>query len=360
MRLIIGAVLLSFCHGKAKVPDTLKNAQGATTEFLPILTYDTDVGLGYGVKVFALDHLGVDESFDMVLFNSTKGERWYRLVFAIPDFERRQGTEYPIALEVVFDYDKWIKNSFFGIGNTSQYSTREYYTKEPFEISTAISRGITPNAVGLFGIRYKTIRNYNFSAGGRLIALAPAPNAATAHYVSLFLCLRYDTRNSYVNASRGLVLQGETELAPRSGLNNVAFTRFGASLQHYSPCLVQKSVLALRFTVQGIIGDNLPVQVLLPVGGNNTLRGFPQDRFLDKASMIGNMEFRFPIYWRFGGVVGLDAGKVWRHVSELNIDHWAINGVAGLRFSMDTFIVRLDVGMSKETTGFYLNFGQIF
>jgi len=27
---------------------------------------------------------------------------------------------------------------------------------------------------------------------------------------------------------------------------------------------------------------------------------------------------------------------------------------------MDTFVVRLDVGFGKETTGVYFNFGQIF
>jgi hypothetical protein len=27
---------------------------------------------------------------------------------------------------------------------------------------------------------------------------------------------------------------------------------------------------------------------------------------------------------------------------------------------MDTFVVRADIGFGKETTGFYLNFGQLF
>jgi outer membrane protein assembly factor BamA len=132
-----------------------------------------------------------------------------------------------MALDVVFDYDKWIKNSFFGIGSISQNSAREYYTKESVELGVAMSRGITPNTVGQFGIRYKAIRNYDFSAGSRLIGLAPALNAATARYASLFFSLRYDTRNSFVNPSGRWVLQGETELVPRSGLCNVAFTRLG-------------------------------------------------------------------------------------------------------------------------------------
>jgi hypothetical protein len=34
--------------------------------------------------------------------------------------------------------------------------------------------------------------------------------------------------------------------------------------------------------------------------------------------------------------------------------------VFGLRLYMDTFVVRLDAGLGKETTGFFLNFGQLF
>jgi hypothetical protein len=72
-------------------------------EFLPILSYDTDAGVGYGIKSFFLNYLHNNESFDVVLFNSTKGERWYRVVYSLPDFERRQGTVYPLALDLTVD-----------------------------------------------------------------------------------------------------------------------------------------------------------------------------------------------------------------------------------------------------------------
>lgn len=76
-------------------------SEGKKFEFLPLFSYDTDVGLGYGVKGFFLGFLGESESFDVILFNSTKGERWYRLVFSIPDFELRQGKQYPLSLDFI-------------------------------------------------------------------------------------------------------------------------------------------------------------------------------------------------------------------------------------------------------------------
>jgi outer membrane protein assembly factor BamA len=341
-------------------PERDSSLSESTTEGLPILMYDTDVGFGYGAKAFFLNYLGRDESFDLTLFQSTKGERWYRFVFSLPDFERRQGTAYPLALDLVVDYDKYIKNNFFGVGNMSSYSDKEYYTREPLDISMALSRGFTTTLVGQVGWRYKTVRNYNFSEESHLRNLPPALNASRVSYASIFFSLRYDTRDSYINPSQGTVLQGEGEVVPHSGLENVTFTRLSVWAQHYTELLIPKTVLALRLGMQGLMGSDLPVQVLLPIGGGSTLRGSPQDRYLDKVSAVANAEVRFPIIWRFGGVAGFDFGKVWGELKDFDLRRWAVNPVAGLRFYMNTFVVRCDVGFGKETTGLYFNFGQVF
>jgi outer membrane protein assembly factor BamA len=353
-------------QAKAQVDSSLQkpardsSLSESTVEGLPILMYDTDVGFGFGAKAFLLNYLGSNESSDLTLFQSTKGERWYRLVFSIPDFERRQGTVYPLALDLVVDYDKYIKNNFFGVGNGSSFADQEFYTREPLEISLTLSRGFSNHVVGQAGVRYKTILNSNFSEGSHLLKLPPSLNAARVSYASVFFNLRFDTRDSYINPSHGSVLQGEAEVVTHSGLENVTFTQLSAWAQHYTELLMPKTVLALRLGMQGLMGSDLPVQVLLPIGGGSTLRGSPQDRYLDKVSAVANAEVRFPIFWRFGGVAGFDFGKVWGELKDFDLHRWAVNPVAGLRFYMNTFVVRCDVGLGKETTGLYFNFGQVF
>lgn len=332
----------------------------ASIEPLPIVSYDTDIGFGYGAKLFLFDLMKMRESFDFVAFNSTKGERWYRGVFSIPDFESRQGTEYPFALDFTFDYDKWLKNNFYGVGNGSLFSSREQYTREPIEFDFAFSRGFTPNFVGEATITHKSIRNFNFGTDSQLKNLPPALNSGNAAYTSASLSLRYDTRNSFVNPSRGVVLDGEAEFSPRWDLGNTSFTRLAGWFQYYSVLFYPTSIFALRVGVQQVVGDSLPVQVLTSIGGNNTMRGYTQDRYLDKARALINSELRFPIYWRIGGVVGLDAGKVWESLTELDIKKWAVNPVVGLRLYMDNYVVRADMGFGRDGTGFYFNFGQIF
>ncbi len=329
-------------------------------EPLPIFSYDTDIGFGYGAKLFLFDLLNLKESFDFVVFNSTKGERWYRGVFSYPDLEWREGRQYPFAVDLTFDYDKWLKNNFYGVGNTSMFSDREEYTRVPVELSAALSRGFTPQFVGQLVMKYKSIKNYGFDSTSRLKDLPPSLNASTAKYSSVGLNLRYDTRDDYVNPSRGIVLQGEMEYAARNFPGNVSFVRLAGWFQYYRELFYPVTVFALRVGAQQIAGDNLPVQVLTSIGGNNTLRGYTQDRFLDNAGALMNAELRFPIFWRIGGIVGLDAGKVWSSIARADLNRWATNPVTGLRLYMDNFVVRADFGFGSEGMGFYFNFGQMF
>ena len=340
----------------AEVPHTL--------EVLPILSYDTDAGVGYGVKAFLLNPFSRKESFDLTAFSSSKGERWYRMAFSYPDFEVRQGHIYPYAFDVVIDYDKWISNSFFGTGGDSKFSDREYYTREPIDIVASATRAWTPSLLTTIGTRWKSIRNMNFSAVSSL-ASRSALDAGTATSNTLFGTARYDSRDSYINPARGFIAQIEYEhwiplLAP-----NVHLERTAAEIDAYMLLWYPRTVLAVRLRGEGVDGsttggDALPVQYLSSIGGNRTLRGSPQDRFLDNYSAILNAELRFPIWRRFGAVAGLDAGRVWHTTHEIGVARWATNPIFGLRYYFDTFVVRLDVGLGHETTGFYLNFGQLF
>jgi outer membrane protein assembly factor BamA len=330
-----------------------------SVEAFPILSYDTDVGFGYGGKGFLLNTLGWNESFDITLFNSTKGERWYRIVASIPDPETRQRTVYPLGLDVTIDYDKYITNSFFGVGNATSFDNREYFTREPLEISVLFSRGFTESLVLQAGLRFQYVRNREIEPGGLLAGALIPLSLGIARSYSLVLAGRYDTRNSVVQPSYGWVVEGEVARAPLTSLGNVLSTRFHLLVQHYTTLFLPATVLALRAKMQATDGE-IPVQMMLPLGGNNTLRGFVQDRFLGNALFVANAELRFPIFWRFGGVAGLDAGNVWESMSGAGWANWKWNPVAGVRFSMDTFVVRCDVGFGPETTGFYLNFGHIF
>ncbi|MDE3059024.1 MAG: BamA/TamA family outer membrane protein [Bacteroidota bacterium] len=337
-------------------PDSVEQQ---SLEAFPILTYDTDVGFGYGGKIFLLGTLNAKESFDVTLFNSTKGERWYRLVFSIPDFELRQGTMYPLAFDVTIDYDKYLKANLFEPGNFSPPSPHETYTREPLEVSASGSRGFTRNFVATLGIKFKNVRSYYFAEQSRVLQLFPSLDFNKTHSLSLYTTVRFDTRNSFINPQHGSVFQIEFETANRQYKSDFSFFRTTLTAEYFAE-VFPRITLASRVVFQNISGSGIPLWAQSSLGGNNTLRGFPMDRFIDNGMSLLNGELRFPIFRRLGGVLFFDDGKVFNSYRSASIKGWHSNAGVGLRFYMDTFVVRFDIGVSNETTGVYFNFGHVF
>ena len=352
-------------------PKTIKAQQDSVSdsdfELFPIVNYDSDAGFGYGAKAFLFNQMGLKESYDLILYNSTKGERWYRFVFSIMDIQKRQGQKYPLALDLIVDYDKWINYRYYGVeyfyerDSLLEYET---YTREPFEISTVISSAFTKTFVVNVGLKYRTISSYNFDTNGELQKFDGSFNNRFINTLSLLVNLRWDSRNNFINPTNGMVFQIDAEYSPVLSFTNENYFKLGLTFQNYLTLFEPQIVFASRLVVQIIYPDNVPIQLQHPIGGNNTLRGLPQDRYLSASTLIFNNELRFPIWWRLSGIAGLDVGatgsttdyEFWAQ----QLSGWIVNPVLGLRFYMDNFIVRFDVGFGSETTGIYFNFGHIF
>lgn len=330
-------------------------------EVFPILNYDSDVGFGYGGKGFLYNILDNNESFDLTFYNSTKGERWYRFFFSYPDIQRRQGSKYPFALDLIFDYDKWIDYKYY----STQYhyesgkilNVVESYIREPIELTLMISRGYLREFVSELGFRFKSISCYGFDSTGVLKTLFPSE----IKYISFVFNFRLDTRTNFNNPENGYVIEIDNEYSPNILKRNHSFYKFCVLAQHYLNVFKPDFIWANRISFQTTSDEYY--QLKLSLGGNNSMRGLPQDRYLSNVVFLVNSELRYPIWKRLGGIAGVDIGSTDflydDNFFEKDPD-WILNPVLGLRYHMDNFIVRFDVGFGSETTGVYFNFGHIF
>ena len=350
------------------------STERAKFEFLPIVSYDTDAGFGYGAKAFFYDQLNTKESFDLILFNSTKGEQWYKFVFSTPDFESRQGTEYPLAIDLSFEYDKWknYKLYYYGWDNESikfiepptEYT--DLCVNEYLETKISFNHAFRRDLTGFVSFNFKSISTYNFRRDSTLSNPEEIDNkflySPSIKYLSANVNGKWDTRNSYINPSQGIVLEMDLEYAPDFFDENSSFFRQAFIIRYYTEVFFKHLILASRAMEEvSIFGSESSQLLAIPVGGSNTLRGVPLDRYRFNSSIIINNELRFPIWWRFGGIAGLDVGYGSnKNLYPENTINWIINPVVGLRFFMDNFIVRADVGFYKNDIGFYLNFGHIY
>jgi hypothetical protein len=343
-------------------------------EWLPIVSYDTDAGFGYGIKTFFYDQFNSKESFDLILFNSTKGEQWYKFVFSTPDFESRQGTKYPLAIDLIFEYDKWknYKLYYYGWDNESLkfiepiVEYKDECVSEIIETKIVFNHAFQSDLTGFLAFKFKSISIYDVRRDSVLENQENIENKflynPSVKYLSVNLNGKWDTRNSYINPSRGIVLEADLEFAPDIIEKNSSFFRQGFIVRYYTELFFKNLIFASRAMEQVLLSGSESSQFLaIPVGGNSTLRGVPADKYRFNSAFLLNSELRFPIWWRFGGIGGVDIGYGSNKdlYPENEID-WIINPVVGLRFFMDNFIVRADVGFYKDDIGFYLNFGHIY
>ncbi len=137
---------------------------------------------------------------------------------------------------------------------------------------------------------------------------------------------------------------------------------------------------------------SVPISERYFTGGGTSVRGYADESLgprLDGQSQGGlvllvvNAEVRFPLFWRLGGVVFLDAGNVWADYRDLTWScltrSWSASGFnerdvaygvgAGLRFSTPVGPIRLDYAVevgqgyrdaSGQDSEWHLNLGHAF
>jgi outer membrane protein assembly factor BamA len=127
--------------------------------------------------------------------------------------------------------------------------------------------------------------------------------------------------------------------------------------------LGKKDVVAARALVQDVAGSKIPLWDLSFLGGGMTmsaLRGYVLNRFMDKGKFLACVEYRFPVWWKFGGTVFVEGGSVWPSLRDIELKDIALDAGFGVRFFLSTFVVRADLGFSHEGMGIYFNTGHMF
>jgi outer membrane protein assembly factor BamA len=331
---------------------------------LPIAMYDQDIGFGYGAKVKFVDFLGAKESFDLILFRSSKGEQWYVFTFQIPDIEIRQGKTYKISFDLKAEYDKFLNHNYYGIGMGSREDDVSVLTHETKNLQLTFGHGFTREFVVEASYVLRTIDYYDVRPGinDYIARQLWALDKKFAPYASVVL--RYDTSDSQIHPTMGIRFLLQDDLAAGFlGSKDASFNRITLDFRKYMTVFGAKDVFAFRTLVQYIGGESIPLFDLSSLGGGGTMncmRGYSLNRFLDKGKFLANVEYRFPIWWRFGGNLFVDAGNVWPKLGEIEWGKTAVDYGIGLRFYMPDFCARVDVGFGKEGMGLYFNFNHVF
>lgn len=328
----------------------------------PILMFDTDIGVGYGGKIKLVHFLKKKESFDLILFNSSKGERWYVFTFSIPDFEIRQGKIYSLSFDLRAEYDKYLKYYFYGMGSEAKRENKTTFTYEKKELMLTFGKGFSAHFILEGGSILRSVKYFNIEENRPFSGLLS--EVGDRFSPLLFVILRYDTSDSQIHPTKGTKILFQNDAAGKfMGNSQAQYHRLTVDLKKYISLFGKSDVLAFRALLQKISGSQIPLFEMSALGGGSTmnvLRGYPLDRFVDKGKILVNAEYRFPLWKKLGGNIFVEGGSVWPSIKEIDMNAFVGDIGWGLRYYLRDFLARLDMGFSKEGTGIYLNFGHVF
>ena len=175
----------------------------------------------------------------------------------------------------------------------------------------------------------------------------------------------------------------DNEIAPSTG-SSAAVTILGAPGLVADHSMWWLSALASTYATRKILlpvtlalrgawyqaGGDAPFYALPELGGEYTLRGYPQGRFRNDAMMHYTVELRtwfvqLPYYgFRLGGNLFYDGGRTFENhkiSKEFFADHKSTYGLGGAMslFTYD-FLVRAELGFSEDMIRLYMGIGYTF
>ena len=118
-------------------------------------------------------------------------------------------------------------------------------------------------------------------------------------------------------------------------------------------------LFAARIMIGSSTGD-VPYEEMYTIGGDNTLRGYDDDRYHGEQMMLGNFELRIPVEKNFSLVAFFDVGRAWR--SSENVSFGSDLGTSpgmGVRVITPLGNLRLDYATGDEGR-FHFGFGEMF
>jgi outer membrane protein assembly factor BamA len=257
------------------------------------------------------------------------------------------------------DYRRY-PNKVWAIGPDAPDSSKESYLENRWRWQARIAHAIRGR---LFLVGHFELLNMKIAdvEPGGMLAAHSLPGSTGGFHLALGPGLLWDTRDHVLTPHDGEFYDVALMTSQRAWGSDFTFTTMVFDLRRYVP-VTGEHVLAANLYVALQDGE-APFYQIPQLGGAELLRGYFEGRFRDATLATLQGEYRFPIYWRFSGVAFAGVGGVSRTLRTFNSNapKWAVG--VGLRFLLNAderLNVRADVGLGRDTAGFYVNVGEVF
>lgn len=337
---------------------------------VPILITDPDGELKYIVAPMIVRNSIVGTRGALNVFRYEPGGREMRLiasfterierkvVFAYADPAFSQGR---YSLNFGASFFKNATSRFFGLGQATSEPEQTNYTAREGRANWRF--GVYANEVTQISVgqRFRDVSLQKGATdlpftGGRFPAVdgVQGESLILGHRATFY----YDTRNNLVSPTDGMAVTAYAEVNQniRNGAHPV-YSRYEIEVKKLFPSESKRAILVVRADLQATIGSQVPFFEQSSLGGQNNLRGFGVDRFIDKHLVSFSVEERIHLARaKVAGVSAdfeiapfLDTGQVFSDYKKVSFHSYRMTPGIGFRGVVRPNVVgRIDYGYSRE------------
>ena len=262
---------------------------------VPILSTDSDGELKYLVAPMLIHNSIVGTRGAINLFQYEPGGRQMRFIASAAEkIERKVLFSYAdpafsqgrYSLNFGASFFKNATARFFGLGETTSESEQTNYTAREGRANWRF--GVYVNEVTQISVGQR-FRQVSLQRGATDLPFTGRqfPSVVGVQGETLIFGNRatfhYDTRNSLVSPTDGMAVTAYAEVNQniRNG-DHPVYSRYELEVKKLFPSESKRAILIVRADIQATIGDQVPFFEQSSLGGQNNLRGYGVDRFIDK------------------------------------------------------------------------------
>jgi hypothetical protein len=361
-----------------------KPAKRITILPIPVLFYQQETGVGYGLGGLLSGRLGTDtvtrsSNARVQYWTTQESQNLLQFVHTIYS----PGEKFYLNGEISSYKNRLY---YFGIGNDVSDNNRSFLDFNLFIVNQRFQKSIAPNQ--FLGLQYRFSRVYNISPQNGRVNKDGDEIAGTNYFLQDPRILQdpgqtrefsvsgigpvytLDSRDVALGASRGNLLDLQVMFNGKFVGSDYNFVRYQIDARHFQPIFSNKTILALQFLGQFHSG-NVPWHALAGLGANlggtlydnaNLMRGIYEQRYRDRQMMTAQAELRQHLFWRLDGAAFLGVGQVGYNISDYSFGGLHTAGGVGARFNFirrDRVNLRFDYAFGKDP-GFYFAIGEAF
>jgi hypothetical protein len=249
---------------------------------------------------------------------------------------------------------------FYGIGNNTLESVEEKYSYSLVSLKNLFMKKVKPSL--FVGVDYHFEYEYGFSyTEGGILEQGTITGYKGGVGSAIGLVSVYDSRDNAINAFSGKLIELSSYVYNPAIGSTFNFVGINGIYQQYWN-FKKKQSLAVQSRLRLNYG-NVPFLDMSTVGSDELVRGYPKNRFRDNHFIGGQVEYRRPLFWRFGMVAFAGFGDVFDSPKDLSIHNLKYSVGTGLRFVVnpaERLNIRFDYAWGKEGGHYYFSVAEAF